>query len=149
MVTVRQVGRGVIRTMRAIDREAKRAERQRTAYEKAAQKQALLEASADAAQQFAALVEALTGAHRVNLKRKDWFSVAAHEPETLPESETSAHDAAVATLATYKPSWFAKTLGLEKGARRKLEAKIVDAEKLDHQSLAAKRAQIEASNSAI
>ncbi len=63
MVTYRQVGRDLGRTLKAMDREARRLERQRIVVEKARQRQGLLEASSNAAQQYDDTIAALTGAH--------------------------------------------------------------------------------------
>lgn len=51
--------------MRAMDRAAKPAERQRVARQQALHRQAHLDASARAAAEYEEIVEALTGAHRV------------------------------------------------------------------------------------
>lgn len=87
MVTYRQVGRGMVRTMRAIDREAKRAERQRLAYEKAALKLEMLESAAAAVQDYEELIAMLTGAHRIALSPKDWSFIANAGAPTAREGQ--------------------------------------------------------------
>ena len=52
MVTSRQFARGMVRTMRAMDRAAKQAERQRIARQSALHRAALLDASAQAAAEY-------------------------------------------------------------------------------------------------
>ncbi|MBI1360555.1 MAG: hypothetical protein GC155_09790 [Alphaproteobacteria bacterium] len=127
MVTYRQVGRSIMRTARAIDRDAKRAQRQRLAYEKAAQKQALLEASADAAQEYSQFVDSLTGAHRTAFQRLDWFTIAAREPLPPPVRANDEETRAREKAAAFKPSWVDKAMGLEKGKRKKLDEEIANA----------------------
>ena len=131
MVTYRQVGRGMMRTMRAIDRDAKRAQRQRIAYEKSAQKQALLEASADAASRYEQMIEALTGAHRVRFKRRDWQSVANATPPAMPVPESRHEAQAQADLDNYAPGWLARTLGRGSKQRQKLADKVAEARQHD------------------
>lgn len=66
--------------MRAMDRAAKQAERQRVVRQQALHRQAHLDASARAAAAYEEIVEALTGAHRVPLSRVGWLTTA-----TAPE----------------------------------------------------------------
>ena len=131
MVTYRQVGRGMVRTMRAIDREAKRAERQRLAYEKAALKLEMLETAAAAVQDYERLIAMLTGAHRIALVPRDWSAIAnASEPAPPLEDDTSERRARSA-LAEYEPGWLARTFG--GGARRRaiLEREIEEGQAAD------------------
>ena len=127
MVTYRQVGRSIMRTARAIDRDAKRAQRQRLAYEKAAQKQALLDASADAAQEYNHFVESLSSPHRIEFRRLDWYTVAAREPIPEPSRAKDEEKKQAAKIAAFKPGWIDKTLGLEKGKRKKLDDELAAA----------------------
>jgi hypothetical protein len=76
MVTTRQVFRGAARTMRAIDREAKRSQARRIAYERSAQKIALLEEAADAADEYQHMIDQLVGAHRIAFRPIDWAALA-------------------------------------------------------------------------
>lgn len=145
MVTYRQAGRGVVRVVRAMEREAARAEKRQIAYEKAAQKQALLEAAAEASEKYNALIDALTGAHRLAFQPLDWRALA-EKPRREPPVKASIHeDAAKGVLANYRPSWFAKTFGLEHGQRAKLEELVEAGRRRDaahfaeHERLALKR----------
>lgn len=131
MVTYRQVGRGIARTMRAVHREAKRAERRRLVYEKAAQKQAMLEAAAEAADEYARLIETLTGAHRINFQRRDWHTTASAPRVADPIRSSTQEDAARLELDRYRPSWFAKAFGLARWRRAKLSAAIEAARRHD------------------
>lgn len=131
MVTYRQVGRGMVRTMRAIDREAKRAQRQRIAYEKAAQKQELLESSAEAAQQYERMIQSMVGTHRLPLARKDWTRAAAEQEVPAPVFVNEREHAARTALASYQPAWFERLFGLERRRRERLQAQIDDARSLD------------------
>ena len=136
MVTYRQVGRGMVRPMRAIDREAMRAERQRHAYEKAALKQEMLESAAAAVQDYESLIAMLTGAHRIALAPRDWSTIAdAPEPSAPLEDDTSERRARAA-LAEYRPGWIARTFGGEARRRAALERDIAKGEAAD-----ARRAQ--------
>lgn len=131
MVTYRQVGRGMVRTLRAIDREAKRAERSRIAYERAAQKQAMLEAAAAAAAEYDDLITELTGAHRVSFSRRDWRTLATEPLPPAVERTSIQEVAAKAVEAKYRAGWLAKTFGLEKGQRAKLATAVVAARHCD------------------
>lgn len=131
MVTYRQVGRSMARTMRAIDREAKRAQRQRFAYEKAALKQEMLESAAEAVQDYDRLIAMLTGAHRMALSPKDWTRVAEAKEPTPPEPDDTQERRARAALNEYQPGWIGRTFGGEKRARAMLEGRIEQAHKAD------------------
>jgi hypothetical protein len=121
MVTYRQVGRGMVRTMRAMDREAKRAERQRMAYEKAALKQDMLETAAAAVQDYNQLIFRLTGAHRMALSPTDWTRIANASEAAPPQADDTHERRAQAALEAYEPGWLARTLGGEARTRKKLE----------------------------
>ncbi|MCI3132061.1 hypothetical protein [Phenylobacterium aquaticum] len=156
MVTYRQAGRGMVRTLRAIDREAKRAQRQRVAYERAAQRQALLEASADAAQQYEALIAALIGAHRIAFRRRDWLTLATEPVPPIPQPSTEKEDAARLVETAYRPGWFARTFGLEAGQRSKLAAAVLAGRAADEvdlenriQAADARRSEIEFAQSVV
>lgn len=138
MVTANQVGRGFVRTMRAMDREAKRAERARLTYEKAALKQAMFEAAADAARQYEFLIRSLTASHRVQLRRIDWLTTATEPHPAQPGRDTTGEDRAKAALEAYRPNWFAKTFGFERGQRAKLAAAIDAGMRADDQDFAAR-----------
>ncbi len=56
MVTSLQVTRGMVRTMRAMDRATKQSERQRIARQQAMARQAHLDASAEAAETYEAVI---------------------------------------------------------------------------------------------
>jgi hypothetical protein len=121
----------MVRTMRAIDREAKRAQRQRIAYEKAAQKQALLESSAEAAQQYERMIQAIVGTHRLPLARRDWSRIAS-QPLAAPSASTNYHElAARQALAAYTPNLLHRLFRLEGRRRQSLEQKIEEGRQLD------------------
>ena len=133
MVTVRQFSRGVGRTIRAMEREAQRAQRQRLIQEKALARQAMLDAAADAAEAYERLVELLTACHRVPFQRMDWASTAQAEAPHDPPYSDARERAAAEALAAYRPGWFARTFGLAEGQRAKLKigvdrARAADAE---------------------
>ena len=127
MVTTRQVFGGVGRAMRAIDREAKRSQARRIAYERSAQKIALLEQAADAADEYQELVEQLAGAHRVPFNPVDWAGIAKRPSLPKPERSSTHEDAARRALASYQPNWFERTLGLAAGKVGALEKAVADA----------------------
>jgi hypothetical protein len=77
MVTINQFSRGVGRTLRAMERNAQRAQRQQLAHQKAMARIAMLEAAADAAEAYDALLDNLTGSHRAAFSRMDWVMTAA------------------------------------------------------------------------
>lgn len=121
MVTTRQVTRGVFRTMRAMDRAAKQAERQRAARQQALHRQAHLDASAAAAAEYEDVLEALTGAHRVSFARRDWLTTAIRALLPEPERRADAERAANEALAGFQPGWFTRVTGREEKVRRSLE----------------------------
>lgn len=124
MVTYRQVGRSMARTMRAIDREAKRAERQRLAFEKAALKQEMLESAAAAVHDYNRLIDLLTGGHRVALNPTDWTRIADAPEPAQPEIDDRHERRATAALEAYEPGWVARTFGIDARRRKALEFEI-------------------------
>lgn len=110
MVTSRQFTRGMVRTMRAMDRAAKQAERQRVARQNALHREAMLDASAQAAAVYEEIVEALTGAHRVSLSKRDWLTTATAPDEAAPVRRDDEELAARATLDAYEPGWLDRVL---------------------------------------
>ena len=127
MVTTRQVFRGAGRAMRAIDREAKRSQARRIAYERSAQKIALLEAAADAADEYQQMIDQLVGAHRIGFKPMDWATTAQRPLLPLPERASTHVDAARRALSAYQPNWFDRTFGLAKGNWAQLESAVASA----------------------
>ncbi|MDK2768359.1 MAG: hypothetical protein KYX69_11645 [Sphingomonas sp.] len=103
MVTSRQFARGMVRTMRAMDRAAKQAERQRIARQNALHREAMLGASAQAVAEYDEMVEALTGAHRVNLRKRDWLTTATAPDEAPPQRKDTHQQIARANLDAYSP----------------------------------------------
>lgn len=110
MVTSRQFARGMVRTMRAMDRAAKQAERQRIARQNALHREAMLDASAQAAAEYNEMVEALTGAHRVTFSKRDWLTIATALEEAPPPRKDVEEQAARARLDTYLPGFLDKVL---------------------------------------
>lgn len=149
MVTYRQVSRGMVRTMRAIDRDAKRSARQRMAYEKAAQRQAVLEASSDAAAEYDGMIAALTGSHRITFQRRDWLTTAT-APQLPAAARTDAHERTAQNLAdSYVPGWFARTFGMEARKRAALETGIEHARQSDDAAFDARRSAVQGRNAEI
>ena len=110
MVTSRQFGRGMVRTMRAMDRAAKQAERQRIARQNALHREAMLDASAQAVAEYDEMVEALTGAHRVNFGKRDWLTAATAPDEAPPQRRDDEEQAARSRLDAYVPGFMDKML---------------------------------------
>ena len=131
MVTSRQFVRGVGRTMRAMDRAAKQAERQRMARQQALHRQAHLDASAMAAAEYEEIVEALTGAHRVALSRVDWLTTATAPDVPKPERRSDGEDAAATRFRDYAPGWFARIFGREQKERDRLADEVIAARARD------------------
>lgn len=149
MVTSRQFARGVGRTMRAMDRAAKQAERQRLARQQALHRQAQLDACAAAAAEYEAVVEALTGAHRVPLSRVDWLTMATAPAVELPGRRSDSELAATARLEGYAPGWFARKFGGEARTRQRLEREIHVARERDDAAHVAAVGDVEARNAEI
>ncbi|TSD82834.1 hypothetical protein FFK22_040985 [Mycobacterium sp. KBS0706] len=131
-------------SIRAVRREQERAERRRLAYEKAAQKQAALEAASSAADEYDRLIEALTGAHRVQLERRDWHAVAAAAPPAEPDRSAVQEAAARRELDAYRPGWLARTFGGAKRRRIELTAAVEDARARDEAAFEARLQEAEA-----
>lgn len=149
MVTSRQFVRGVGRTMRAMDRAAKQAERQRVARQQALFRQAHLDVSARAAAEYDEIVEALTGAHRVPLSRVDWLTTATAHDLPMPERRSDGEDAAAARLAEYSPGWFARTFGREQKERDRLAHEVTAARARDDAAHSAATAAANSRNAEI
>lgn len=147
MVTTRQVTRGVFRTMRAMDRAAKQSERQRVARQTAMLKQAHLDASAQAADEFEAIMEALTGAHRTAFSRRDWLTDATAPAAMPPERRDDAEREAIRQLDGYSPGWLTRTLGREARGRQAL-ADAVDAARIRDDATHAERVAATAARNA-
>lgn len=123
MVTVRQFSRGVGRTLRAMEREAQRQQRQQFIYQKALEKQATLNAAADAAAAYERLVSLLTQSHQTPFVRRDW-SAAEVDPPPDPVRQDAMERKAAAALAAYSPGWIARTFGIAKRERARLAAAV-------------------------
>jgi hypothetical protein len=93
-----------------MDRAAKQAERQRIARQNALHREAMLDASAQAAAEYDEIVEALTGAHRVTFERRDWLTVATAPDEASPLRRDDEEQAARSRLNTYVPGFLDKVL---------------------------------------
>lgn len=117
--------------MRAMDRAAKQAERQRMARQQALHRQAHLDASAMAAAEYEEIVEALTGAHRVPLSRVDWLTTATAPDVPMPERRSDGEDTAAARLRDYAPGWIARTFGREQKERDRLADEVTAARARD------------------
>lgn len=149
MVTSRQFVRGVGRTMRAMDRAAKQAERQRLVRQQTLHRQAQLDASASAAAEYEEIIEALTGAHRTSRGKVDWLTTATTPEVALPERRSSSEDAAAAHLAEYSPSWLARAFGREQKTRDRLAAQVEAARARDDEAHSSKVATAQARNAEI
>lgn len=110
MVTSRQFGRGMVRTMCAMDRAAKQAERQRIARQNALHREAMLDASAQAVAEYDEMVEALTGAHRVTFGKRDWLTAATARDEVAPRRKDDEEQAARSRVDSYVPGFVDKVL---------------------------------------
>jgi hypothetical protein len=135
--------------MRAIDREAKRAESRRLAYEKAAQRMEALEEAADAAAEYEDMLDQLTGAHRVTFKRLDWAGTAERELLAEPLRSMFLEERAQKALADYSPGWFARTFGLAASHRRKLETQLRNAILGDQEAFDLEMRRVSATNAKI
>jgi hypothetical protein len=135
--------------MRAMDRAAKQAERQRVARQQAMHRQAYLDASARAAAEYEAFVEGLTGSHRVPLSRVDWLTTATAQDVATPARTSVAEDAAATRLAEYVPGWFARTFGREQKARDRLADEVEAARHSDDAAHTAGVAAADARNAEI
>ncbi len=124
MVTSRQFARGVVRTMRAMDRAAKQAERQRIARQQLLDRQAHLNASARAAAEYDSIIEALVGAHRLGLARRDWLTIATAPLVPEPARRDDAGSAAAARLADYAPGLMTRLLRREEKVRLRLSDEV-------------------------
>jgi hypothetical protein len=117
--------------MRAMDRAAKQAERQRMARQQALHRQAHLDASAMAAAEYEEIVEALTGAHRAQLSKVDWLTTATAPDVPMPDRRADGEDAAAARLRDYIPGWLARTFGREHKERDRLANQVTEARARD------------------
>lgn len=148
-MTSKQFTRGVIRTMRAMDRAAKQAQRQQIARQKALAKQAMLDASAQAAAEYEELVDAIVGGHRACFSKRDWLKTATAQKVSRPERRTDEEDAARAKFDSYKPGWLTRILGLEERKRTALKQKIDTGRANDEHAHAMRIREAEAHNAEI
>lgn len=135
--------------MRAMDRAAKQAERQRAARQQTLHRQAHLNASASAAAEYEEIVEALTGAHRVPLSRVDWLTTATAPDLPMPERRSDGEDAAAARLAEYSPGWFARTFGREQKERDRRADEVTTSRSRDDAAHSAEMAAAKGRNAEI
>ncbi|HEX8444849.1 MAG TPA: hypothetical protein VF631_14515 [Allosphingosinicella sp.] len=140
MVTTRQFTKGVVRTMRAMDRAAKQAERQRVAQQQALHRQAHLDASSRAAAEYEEIIGALTGAHRTGLVSRDWRAIATSPPVPDPVRRNDEELAAEARLSAYRAGWMTRVLGREERVRQALQDEIVSARARDDAAHSAQQA---------
>jgi hypothetical protein len=143
LVTARQVARGVGRTMRAMERDAQRVQRQYIAYEKAAAKQAILDASADAAEGYESAIAMLTRSHRTSFERYNWSAIGLAEMPVDALRDDARELAAKAALASYRPGWFAETFGFAARRRKKLARAIAHARCEDENAYDDAKAEVE------
>jgi hypothetical protein len=140
MVTTRQFTKGVVRTMRAMDRAAKQAERRRVAQQQALHRQAHLDASARAAAEYEEIIGALTGAHRTDLASRDWRVIAASPLVPDPVRGNAEERAAEARLSEHRAGWITRILGREERARQALQDGVLSARARDDATHAAQQA---------
>jgi len=136
MVTARQVGRGVARTIRAMERDAQWRQRQSFAHEKAMARQAMLDVSAEAADTYERFIRLLTQSHQAPFDRRDWARLALADPPAEPARSDGREQAAAAALARYAPDWIDRLFGLAKGKRAKLSAAVTGARAADDRAFA-------------
>ena len=146
VVTSGQFTRGVVRTLRAMDRAAKQAERQRLARQQVQQRKNLLDESARLAAEFETIMGALTGAHRISFSRRDWTTTATREFLPKPERQDGEERAAERILATYRPGWFTRVFGREGKARQSLADNVHKARQRDAAAHTARLSAAEAEN---
>ena len=122
VTTARQFQRGVVRTLRAIERDAQRREKLRVAH-----------MAADAAGAYAELIRGLVEAHRVAFSRRDW-SLGREQPGAEPLRTNAAEGAAVATRDAYRPGALSRALGIAGGRRARLERAVGRAREADERA---------------
>ncbi|MBP8234839.1 MAG: hypothetical protein KAY22_21325 [Rhizorhabdus sp.] len=147
MVTSRQFARGMVRTMRAMDRAAKQAERQRIARQNALHREAMLDAAAQAVAEYEEMVEALTGGHRITFGKRDWLTTATAPDEPHPARRDDEELAARARLDGYVPGFLDRMLRRGEKVMARL-ADDVDAARRRDDDLHARAAESVASRNA-
>nr|WP_294810179.1 hypothetical protein [uncultured Sphingomonas sp.] len=101
------------------------------ALQQADHRQAVLDASSDAAAGYDDLIRALTGAHRITFFRRDWLTTATRSPVTDPERRDDAERHAEACLSGFEPGWLTRLLRREEKVRQRLAAAIPHARAQD------------------
>ncbi|MFN3537918.1 MAG: hypothetical protein ACK4Y4_10765, partial [Brevundimonas sp.] len=149
MVTIRQFSSGVTRSLRAMERESRRAERQRYLHQQAVAKQTLLDSSAQMVADYEGLIDHLTRCHQIPFSRRDWAEEAALSEPADPEPRNAREQAAAAIEAAYRPNWFENSLGLAARKRELLKTAIVDARQADRAAHISACEQAKAQRSAI
>lgn len=124
MVTSGQVTRGIMRSMRAMDRAAKQAERHRVAQQKAMHHNAVLNASAMAAAEYEETISALTGAHRIPFERRDWLTLATEPIRPEPQRDDDHEQTAQRRLENYEPTFFSRVFRRVEADREQLNQKV-------------------------
>ncbi len=149
MVTYRQVGRTVLRTLRSIDRASKRAERQRIAQQFASEKFAQLEASAESARKYVEIVDSLTKCHAIDFRRRDWATTAKSPNVPDPERSSREEEAARASLNRYSPGLFSRAFGVATRKRDELVTALEAARARDEAAYRALREEAKTHNADI
>ncbi|MCG7348394.1 hypothetical protein [Sphingomonas sp. ACRSK] len=137
----------MVRTMRAMDRAAKQAERQRIARQNALNRAAMLNASAQAVAEYDEMVEALTGGHRITCGKRDWLTAATAPDEPYPARRDDEQLAARARLDGYVPGLLDKILRRGEKVMARL-ADDIDAARRRDDDLHARAAEAVASRNA-
>lgn len=135
--------------MRAMDRNAKQAQRRRLAYQKVVEREATFEAAGRAVRQYEEVIDALVGAHRVSVPQLHWSRTAAQPQSALPERTSAAEEAAKVALENYRASWFTKVLKREEKARQALEEAITVARTKDDKAHLVRVREVEDHNAGI
>lgn len=133
--------RSINSSLKAMERESQRRQRELARRQVAAAKLAEQERVAYEVAVFDNLLEVLTSVHREHSEPVDWSALAELPEPEAPVPTTLQQDRAQAQLDRYKPSLFGRTLGLESRKRRKLESRVRAARDEDLAVSEAERAQ--------
>lgn len=126
-----------------VDRLAARLLRERERKDRAAGPR---RATRNAVESYEALVEQLTGAHRIDFERLDWDRIEAEGPMAPAVARDALASVARRRLAEYRPSMADSFLGRERDRRRELMARLQEAVKADAELYGRAKAAADAHN---
>lgn len=126
-MTANQFVRGIIRVNNAMERDAKRRQKDLELKKKAYTKMQVLEQATYEVEEFQNTIEILTSLHKEYRNRIDWAKIAISKEPSKPINQKKYEKKAQAALDNYKPNFFIKIFKQEEKQINALQHKLEEA----------------------